>query len=55
LLGKDWHSYVKEKKNFEAEYRKLVSNPATINSLGWYATTRINELAAIMVNYKNEM
>jgi GDPmannose 4,6-dehydratase len=55
LINKDWRHYVVEKKNFKAEYQVLVSNPATINSLGWYATTTMHELAKIMMNYHNGM
>ncbi|MCX5633562.1 MAG: GDP-mannose 4,6-dehydratase [Phycisphaerae bacterium] len=51
LIGKDWRHYVRQKRNFKAEYQMLVSNPATINSLGWSATTTIGELAKIMLNY----
>lgn len=50
LINKDWQHYVRVKKDFEAAYQVLVSNPATINSLGWYATTTRSELANIMVN-----
>jgi GDPmannose 4,6-dehydratase len=53
LINKDWNQYVKEKKNFKAEYSLLVSNPATINSLGWHAHTTLNQLAQIMLNYKD--
>jgi GDPmannose 4,6-dehydratase len=52
LIKKDWRSCVRENKNFKAEYPLLVSNPATINSLGWQATTTISELAKIMLNYQ---
>ena len=48
LINKDWRHYVREKRNFKSEYQVLASNPATINSLGWYATTTITELAKIM-------
>ncbi len=54
LIKKDWRRYFKEKSDFKAEYQILVSNPATINSLGWFATTTIDELAKIMVNHPNE-
>jgi GDPmannose 4,6-dehydratase len=53
LINKDWRHYAREKKNFKAEYQLLVSNPTTINSLGWRATTTIGELAKIMLNYQN--
>ncbi|MFA6176128.1 MAG: GDP-mannose 4,6-dehydratase [Phycisphaerae bacterium] len=50
LINKDWRHYVRLKEDFKAEYNVLVSNPATINSLGWLATTTISELAKIMLN-----
>jgi GDPmannose 4,6-dehydratase len=50
LIDKDWRHYVREKRNFEADFEVLVSNPATINSLGWEATTGISELAKMMLN-----
>lgn len=53
LINKDWRHYVREKRNFKPEYQILVSNPATINSLGWKATTTIGELAKIMLNYQD--
>ena len=53
LIDKDWRQYVKLKRDFKAEYKVLVSNPATINSLGWSATTTISELAKIMLNYQD--
>lgn len=49
VINKDWRHYVREKRNFKAEYPLLVSNPTTINSIGWHATTTINELAKIML------
>jgi GDPmannose 4,6-dehydratase len=52
LINKNWKCHVKENRDFKTEYQVLVSNPATINSLGWSATTPINELARIMVNYR---
>lgn len=53
LINKDWRHYIRQKSNFEPEYRILVSNPATINSLGWKASTTIGELAKIMLNYQD--
>jgi GDPmannose 4,6-dehydratase len=50
LIGKDWHSYVRLRKGFTPEYKRLVSNPATINSLGWFPTVGLLELAKIMTN-----
>jgi len=53
LINKDWRDYVREKKDFTAEYPILVSNPATINLLGWKATTTISELAKIMLSHQD--
>ena len=53
LINKDWKFYVKEEKTFKADYKVLVSNPATINSIGWYTTTIITELAKIMMSHQN--
>jgi len=53
LINKDWRHYVRLKSDFKAEYKILVSNPATINLLGWSATTTISELAKIMLNYQD--
>ena len=52
LINKDWRHYIRQKSDFQAEYKMLVSNPATINSLGWHAATTISELAKIMLNSK---
>jgi len=52
LINRDWRHYVREKRNFKPEYQVLVSNPATINLLGWHSTTTIGELAKIMLNYQ---
>jgi GDPmannose 4,6-dehydratase len=54
FINKDWRHYVRRKKNFKAEYKVLVSNPATINSLGWTATTTISELARIMLTCQKD-
>ena len=53
IINKDWKCYVKAKRNFMAAYQILISNPATINSIGWTATTKIDELAKIMVQHKD--
>jgi len=50
IIGKDWKNYVRFKKNFTPEYKRLVSNPATINSLGWLPQTSFKELANMMLH-----
>ncbi|CAN5150320.1 GDP-mannose 4,6-dehydratase [soil metagenome] len=48
-INKDWRSHVVAKDNFTAQYKQLVSNPATINSLGWIADTSFDELVTMML------
>jgi GDPmannose 4,6-dehydratase len=48
LVNKDWKHYVVKKENFKSEYPILVSNPTTIDSIGWHASTTIGELAKLM-------
>jgi GDPmannose 4,6-dehydratase len=52
LIGKDWRNYISIKKKFTPEYKRLVSNPETINSLGWFPTHTFNELAKLMMKHK---
>jgi GDPmannose 4,6-dehydratase len=51
LINRNWKNYVREKKDYISEYKILVSNPATINSLGWKTTTPISTLAEIMLGH----
>ncbi|MBC7849850.1 MAG: GDP-mannose 4,6-dehydratase, partial [Chitinophagaceae bacterium] len=52
LKNLDWHKYVVVKENFLPEYKILVSDPSTINSLGWFAKTSISDLAGLMLDSK---
>ncbi len=49
VIGKDWKEFVRQQSGFISEYPILVSNPATINRLGWHPETSIEELAELMV------
>lgn len=51
LIGRDWHDHVKISREFTPEYRSLVSNPKTINSLGWFPVVGFQDLAKIMVTH----
>ena len=51
-IGKDWRAFVKVKPGFHPEYELLVSNPMTINSLGWEPKTTFAELAQMMIESK---
>ena len=50
-VGKDWHEYVNVRDEFIPEYKRLVSDPTTINSLGWTPTVGLQDLAEMMITY----
>ncbi len=47
-VGLQWKNHVVQAENFTAEYRTLVSDPATLFSLGWRPEVSIHELANLM-------
>jgi GDPmannose 4,6-dehydratase len=49
IIGKDWHDHVRILKGFTPEYIRLVSDPKTINSLGWFPIVPLQDLAKMMV------
>jgi len=49
FVGGDWKSHVVLRDNFVSEYKRLVSNPETIHSLGWCPKVDIAELAELML------
>ncbi|WP_013325269.1 GDP-mannose 4,6-dehydratase [Gloeothece verrucosa] len=50
FIGKDWHEYVKLRPGFVSEYKRLISSPHLINSLGWFPSVSFSELAVMMMN-----
>ena len=49
LAGRDWHDHVRLRPGFVSEYKQLVSNPETINALGWHPVTTFADLASMMM------
>jgi GDPmannose 4,6-dehydratase len=49
IIGINWRDYVRIREGFIPEYKCLVSNPKTINSLGWFPAVKLSELAEMMV------
>ncbi len=49
LIGRDWRSHVRLREGFVPEYRRLVSDPSTIRSLGWRPEVGFTELARLMM------
>jgi GDPmannose 4,6-dehydratase len=50
LIGKNWRDYVRILEGFSPEYKCLVSNPKTMNSLGWFPNVGLPQLAEMMLN-----
>ena len=51
IIGRDWRKHIRLRKNFTPEYKRLVSNPATMRSLGWNPSVGLSELAQAMVAF----
>ncbi len=49
LAGRSWRDHVRVREGFVPEYRRLVSDPATIRSLGWEPRVGFDELARMMM------
>ena len=49
LTGRDWHDHVRLRPGYVSEYKQLVSNPETINTLGWHPATTFADLASKMM------
>lgn len=48
IFGKDWREYTHLREGFKPEYKRLVSNPAIIRTLGWVPSVGLSELAQTM-------
>lgn len=49
LIGKKWQDYIILKNDYTPEYKQLVSDAATIFSLGWKPEVDFEELAKMMI------
>ena len=49
-VGLNWTDWVVSAPDYRSPYRRLVSNPARLKSLGWHPEIGIEELAAMMMN-----
>lgn len=49
LINKDWKEYIEQDNTYVSPYGVLVSDPATISSLGWEPEISIDELARLMM------
>ena len=51
-INKNWQQYVLTDKNFNAEYKTLISNPSLIKSIGWEPKVNFHQLADMMMGEK---
>jgi GDPmannose 4,6-dehydratase len=51
LIGRDWREHVRMRGGFVPEYRRLVSDPSTMESLGWVPEVRFEQLAEMMMSF----
>ena len=49
VIGRDWRGSVRTKTDYRADFQCLVSDPATINGLGWRPRVGLGELARMMM------
>jgi GDPmannose 4,6-dehydratase len=54
IIGKDWHDHVCLHEGFTPEYKRLVSNPQTINGLGWFPAVEFPDLAKRMITHQSQ-
>ncbi len=55
LVGLNWRDHVKIRQGFTAEYKRLISDPATIRKLGWSPDVSFAELAKIMLDIPHDL
>jgi GDPmannose 4,6-dehydratase len=53
-VGEDWRDHVVRLDGFSSDYKRLLSDPETMHSLGWLPTVGIVELAELMLRHKPE-
>jgi GDPmannose 4,6-dehydratase len=49
FIGKNWREHILIREGFVPEYKRLISNPATIRSLGWSPRVGFTELAKMIM------
>jgi len=50
LVNMNWRDHVLQREDFTPEYKRLVSDPSTINKLGWHSVVIFPELARMMLD-----
>lgn len=52
MVGEDWRRFVKKKPDFTPSFKRLVSDPADMNAIGWKPEIDIESLAQMMMKHK---
>ncbi len=53
IVGADWANRIETVQGFSPEYQCLVSNPTTMQQLGWQAHTSFSDLAGMMLGNRS--
>lgn len=51
LINRHWEDHIVANNQFKDQYKSLISDPKKINSIGWKASTSIETLAEIMMDF----
>lgn len=49
MMGKNWKDFVQLNNNYQADFRRMLSDSSQLQSAGWQIKTDIRELAAMML------
>ena len=49
LINQDWEKHITQSAKFKPDFKRLVSDPTTINSLGWRPKVSFHDLAKQMI------
>ncbi|MHB8844106.1 MAG: GDP-mannose 4,6-dehydratase [Nitrospirota bacterium] len=54
IIGRDWRNHVRLRGGFTPEYKRLVSDPSTMNALGWFPEIDLPKLADMMISARTQ-
>lgn len=53
IFGKNWQAFVTSREGYQADFKRLVSDPGLLMSAGWQPEVSIEELARMMTDPSN--
>lgn len=54
FIGENWTNHVVQRDGVTASFKRLLSNPVTIRSLGWLPKTNFTQLAELMLRFEKK-